>query len=126
MTLPVILSEAKAPLVVARRENSRSFVAPLLRMTVASLLRITVAVGALALTVPFTALHAQDQSARMRAQRDTLERIRHEREMLERRAAELQNTVHDLNEEVTNLDSRAEATARIVATLDAQLASITD
>jgi septal ring factor EnvC (AmiA/AmiB activator) len=80
----------------------------------------------LALLASSSALHAQDQSARLRAQRDTLERIRHEREMLERRAADLQNTVHDLDEEVTNLDRRAEATARIVATLDAQLASITD
>jgi septal ring factor EnvC (AmiA/AmiB activator) len=84
------------------------------------------AVVALALLAPLTTLRAQDQSARLRAQRDTLERIRHEREMLERRAAELQNTVHDLDEEVTNLDRRAEATARIVATLDAQLASITE
>jgi len=81
---------------------------------------------ALALSSPRVALHAQDQSARLRSQRDTLERIRHEREMLERRASDLQNTVHDLNEEVTNLDRRAEATARIVATLDAQLATITD
>jgi len=80
----------------------------------------------LALLALGSSLHAQDQSARLRAQRDTLERIRHEREMLERRAADLQNTVHDLNEEVTNLDSRAEATARIVATLDAQVAMITD
>jgi septal ring factor EnvC (AmiA/AmiB activator) len=84
------------------------------------------AVAALAIFAPWSALRAQDQSARQRAQRDTLERIRHEREMLERRAAELQNTVHDLNEEVTNLDRRADATARIVATLDAQLASITE
>jgi len=81
---------------------------------------------ALALVAPLTTVRAQDQSARLRAQRDTLERIRHEREMLERRAAELQNTVHDLDEEVTNLDRRAEATARIVATLDAQVASITE
>ena len=64
--------------------------------------------------------HAQD--ARIRAQRDTLERIRREREELEQRAAELQTTVHDLNEEVANLDRRADATARIVKTLDAQLA----
>ena len=84
------------------------------------------AVAALAICAPRSALHAQDQSARQRAQRDTLERIRHEREMLERRAAELQNTVHDLDEEVTNLDRRADATARIVATLDSQLASITE
>ncbi|HVX40202.1 MAG TPA: peptidoglycan DD-metalloendopeptidase family protein [Gemmatimonadaceae bacterium] len=68
---------------------------------------------------------AQDQSAKIRAQRDTLEQIRREREALERRAAELQNSVHDLNEEVTNLNSRADATARIVKTLDNQLASIT-
>jgi septal ring factor EnvC (AmiA/AmiB activator) len=43
---------------------------------------------------------------------------------LERRAAELRNTVHDLNEEVANLDQRADVTARIVKTLDLQLASI--
>ena len=87
---------------------------------------VMAAVAALAIFAPWAALHAQDQSARQRAQRDTLERIRHEREMLERRAADLQNTVHDLDEEVTNLDRRADATARIVATLDAQLASITE
>ena len=55
-------------------------------------------------------LPAQDQSARLRAQRDTLERIRREREDLERRAADLANSVHDLNEEVSNLDKRADAT----------------
>jgi septal ring factor EnvC (AmiA/AmiB activator) len=66
----------------------------------------------------------QAQDARIRAQRDTLERIRREREDLERRAAELQNSVHDLNEEVTNLDRRADVTSRIVKTLEAQLASI--
>ncbi len=70
-------------------------------------------------------LHAQDQSAKIRAQRDTLDQIRHEREALERRAAELQNSVHDLNEEVSNLNSRADATARIVKTLDNQLSTIT-
>jgi len=66
-----------------------------------------------------------DQSTKLRAQQDTLARIRREREDLERRAAELQVTVHDLNEEVTNLDRRADATARIVKTLDAQLETIT-
>jgi septal ring factor EnvC (AmiA/AmiB activator) len=74
--------------------------------------------------LPLAASRATAQDARIRAQRDTLERIRREREDLERRAAELQNTVHDLNEEVTNLDRRADATARIVQTLDLQLASI--
>ncbi len=77
-----------------------------------------------AIALPTSHALAQDQTARIRAQRDTLERIRREREDLERRAAELQTNVHDLNEEVTNLDSRADATARIVKTLDQQLASI--
>ena len=74
--------------------------------------------------LPFVQLHSQD--ARVRAQRDTLERIRREREQLEQRAVELQSTVHDLSEEVANLNMRADATARIVKALEAQLASITD
>jgi septal ring factor EnvC (AmiA/AmiB activator) len=73
---------------------------------------------------PRPSLLAQDQSARLRAQRDSLDRIKREREELERRAAELNNSVHDLNEEVTNLDKRADATARIVARLDAELTTI--
>ena len=73
--------------------------------------------------LPLAASRAQD--ARLRAQRDTLDRIRREREDLERRSAELQSSVHDLNEEVTNLDRRADATARLVKALDVQLASIT-
>ena len=36
-------------------------------------------------------------------------------------AAELATSVHDLNEEVTNLNRRREATARIVRELDEQL-----
>jgi septal ring factor EnvC (AmiA/AmiB activator) len=64
------------------------------------------------------------QDARIRAQRDTLERIRREREELEKRALDLQTSVHDLNEEVTNLDRRADATARIVKTLESQLVAI--
>ena len=67
---------------------------------------------------------AQDQGSRLRAQQDTLARLRREREQLERRAAELQTTVHDLSEEVSNLNRRAEATARIVHALDSQLEMI--
>jgi murein hydrolase activator len=73
-----------------------------------------------------TTLHAQDQSARLRAQRDSLEKIKQEREALERRAADLANSVHDLNEEVSNLDQRADATARIVRRLDTQLTTISN
>ena len=67
---------------------------------------------------------AQDQGARLRAQQDTLARLRREREQLERRAADLQSTVHDLSEEVSNLNRRAEATSRIVKALDSQLEMI--
>ncbi|HXT47590.1 MAG TPA: peptidoglycan DD-metalloendopeptidase family protein, partial [Gemmatimonadaceae bacterium] len=58
--------------------------------------------------------------------RDTLDRIRRERQELEQRAVDLQNTVHDLGDEVSNLDRQADATARIVKALDAQLATIND
>jgi len=74
--------------------------------------------------LPASRLLAQDPQAKLRAQRDTLEKIRREREELEQRAADLANSVHDLNEEVSNLDKRADATARIVHALDAQLVSI--
>ena len=67
---------------------------------------------------------AQDQNSRLRAQQDTLARLRREREQLERRAIDLQNTVHDLSEEVSNLNRRAEATSQIVKALDSQLEMI--
>jgi septal ring factor EnvC (AmiA/AmiB activator) len=86
--------------------------------------RLALQVLLLAAFIPLPASRAYAQDARIRAQRDTLDRIKREREDLERRAAELRNTVHDLNEEVTNLDERADVTARIVKTLDLQLASI--
>ncbi len=70
---------------------------------------------------------AQQQSQtdrKLRAQRDTLEQIRQERAALEQRMRELQNSAHDLDEEVTNLDRRADATARLVGALDRQLVTI--
>lgn len=78
-----------------------------------------------ALLVALLASRALAQDPRIRAQRDTLDRIRQERAELERRATELQTTVHDLNEEVSNLDRRADATSRLVKALDVQLATIT-
>jgi septal ring factor EnvC (AmiA/AmiB activator) len=71
---------------------------------------------------PMSYLRGQD---RIRQQRTELERIRQERAELERQMRQLQTTAHDLSEEVTNLDRRADATARLVSTLDAQLQSIT-
>lgn len=62
----------------------------------------------------------------MRAQREELDRIRRERAQLESRAQELQTSMHDLNEEVANLDRRAETTERLVRALDAQILAIHD
>jgi len=84
--------------------------------------RVLVALSAILLGA--SSLHAQDQGSRLRAQQDTLARLRREREQLERRAADLQSNVHDLSEEVSNLTRRAEATSRIVSALDSQLETI--
>jgi septal ring factor EnvC (AmiA/AmiB activator) len=64
---------------------------------------------------------AQDK---LRAQREELDRIRQERADLERRMLELRANVHDLSEEVTNLNARRAATERLVAALDRQLSTI--
>lgn len=66
----------------------------------------------------------QGESARMRAEREQLDRIRRERAALEQRMRELQGSAHDLSEEVTNLDRQADATSRLLRSLDGQLASI--
>ena len=50
--------------------------------------------------------------ARLRADRDALEQIRAERAALEQRMAELRGTVHDLSDEVANLDRQVDVTAR--------------
>jgi septal ring factor EnvC (AmiA/AmiB activator) len=88
-----------------------------------NLARVVVA-GFAALALSAGAGSASAQTDRMRAQRDTLDRIRREREALERQAADLQNSVHDLDAEVANLNERADATARLVRALDEQLATI--
>jgi len=61
---------------------------------------------------------------RLRQQQEELERIRQERATLERRMRELQSSVRDLTAEVRNLDRQADATARLVRSLDTQLYSI--
>jgi septal ring factor EnvC (AmiA/AmiB activator) len=82
---------------------------------------------ALALALPVVrpaSLPAQSTEARIRAQRDELERIRRERADLERRMANLQGDVHDLAEELINLDRQRVATERMLAALDRQMLSI--
>jgi murein hydrolase activator len=72
-----------------------------------------------------TLASAQSAESRIRAQREELERIRRERAELENRMSNLQGNVHELREEVYNLDRQREATERVIQTLDKQLAAIT-
>ena len=81
-------------------------------------------VTALVLALP-APLAAQSAEARIRAQREELDRIRRERADLESRMANLRGSVHDLQEEVANLERQREATERVIQTLDRQLAAIT-
>lgn len=75
---------------------------------------------------PLIGQQSQSPDAKLRAQREELQRIRTERAELERRMNELKSSVHDLSEEVSNIDRQADITARAVRALDTQLSSITD
>ena len=63
--------------------------------------------------------------AKIRQQRDELDRIRQERAELQRNMNDLQTKAHNLTEEVTNIHQQADATARVVRSLDVQLETIT-
>jgi septal ring factor EnvC (AmiA/AmiB activator) len=80
------------------------------------------------ITLLMSPLPAQqpDAEARIRAQRDELARIRAERDELEKKMSGLQNTAHELADEVNLLDKQHDATARMVKSLDQQLEAITD
>ncbi|HJP85010.1 MAG TPA: peptidoglycan DD-metalloendopeptidase family protein [Gemmatimonadaceae bacterium] len=67
-----------------------------------------------------------DPEARINAQREELARIRAERDELEAKMSGLQNTAHELRDEVNLLDKQHDATARMVKSLDDQLVSITE
>jgi len=68
----------------------------------------------------------ESAEARNRAQREELLRIRAERDELEKKMNGLQNTAHELTDEVNLLDKQHDATARMVKSLDNQLVAITD
>ena len=91
-------------------------------------------VGAALLVAPLALQSQQPQPPRpaqpsgeskIRQQREELERIRQERAELQRNMNELQTKAHDLSEEVTNIHQQADATARVVRSLDVQLETIT-
>lgn len=77
----------------------------------------------LAVGVPVAA-RAQNAEQRLRQQRDELDAIRRERAELQSRLQELQGRAHDLTDEAQNLHRQAEATARLVRSLDQQLLTI--
>ena len=82
---------------------------------------------AMALLLAAAPLSAQDNAdTTLRTERERLEQTRRERDELQRRMRELQGTVHDLSEEVTNLDRQADMTARVVQSLNTQLSSISE
>lgn len=81
--------------------------------------------GAQSTTSSSTSGAASTTSAqKLRDQQAELDRIRNEREALERQAAALQSSAHDLTAEVGNLDQQALATAHIVHALGDQLTTI--
>ena len=81
------------------------------------------------LWLPATAQQARAQQQtteqRLRANREELDRIRRERDDLQRRLTELQGEARDITAEVSNLRRQADATARLVRSLDKQLSTIT-
>jgi murein hydrolase activator len=91
----------------------------------ATLARLTLLVFTIATLLPCARLSAQSSAEeRLRQQRDELDAIRREREGLQQRLRELQGKAHDLDEEKSNLHRQADATARLVASLEKQLLSI--
>jgi septal ring factor EnvC (AmiA/AmiB activator) len=72
------------------------------------------------------AQQTDNAETRVNAQRDELARIRAERDELEKKMSGLQNTAHELRDEVNLLDKQHDATARMVSSLDQQLVAITD
>lgn len=79
-------------------------------------------------SVPSVSIAQQTETpeSRLRAQREELQRIRAERTELEMKMSGLQNTAHELSDEVDLLDKQHDATARMVSSLDQQLVAITE
>ena len=87
---------------------------------------LSIAVCSLVASAAVFAQQTENPEARVNAQRDELARIRAERDELERKMSGLQNTAHELRDEVNLLDKQHDATARMVKSLDNQLVAITD
>jgi murein hydrolase activator len=81
---------------------------------------------AFAVATPLIAQQTESAEARVNAQREELARIRAERDELEKKMSGLQNTAHEIRDEVNLLDKQRDATARMVKSLDQQLIAIND
>ncbi len=72
------------------------------------------------------ALAGQDTDARLKSNREELDRIKRERAELQQRMNKLQSSAHSLNDELKNINKQHDATKRVVTSLDQQLGLITD
>lgn len=106
-------------------------------MTVAGPLRALrcVAVVAVALLLPSSVIRSQQQrqslppsaqqsAERIREQQLELERLRQERRTLEQRMRDYQRNAQNVSAERQNLERQAQATARVVRSLDSQLGTL--
>jgi septal ring factor EnvC (AmiA/AmiB activator) len=130
----------------ARREERRAkarrlpraspFASPFALRVVPSLFAVLFALGvvpslfavlfALGVVPSLLAQQPPNAAERIRQQQDSLARIRSERDSLERRMRDLRTAAHDLSEEKSNLERQANATARVVRTLDHQIVALAD
>jgi murein hydrolase activator len=69
---------------------------------------------------------AQEAAERLRREQAELERLRRERAELEARMRRLQSSARDVSAERANLERQAQATARVVRSLDQQLGSLVE
>jgi septal ring factor EnvC (AmiA/AmiB activator) len=76
----------------------------------------------LALFLPPPAVHAQND---IEASRKRLEEIRRERDRLQQQQERLQGQVHDVRDELTNLERQRESTGRIVDEIERQISGLT-
>jgi len=76
----------------------------------------------LTLFLPPPAVHAQND---IEASRKRLEEIRRERDRLQQQQERLQGQVHDVRDELTNLERQRESTGRIVGEIERQISGLT-
>jgi len=89
-------------------------------------LRLAGLLVAVLVSLPSVSRAQTEAEARVNAQREELARIRAERDELEQKMNGLQNTAHELRDEVNLLDKQHDATALMVKSLDQQLVAITE